>query len=46
MSQNIVCDSSCDDAKYLIDIKEEPLDAFSVTNIDSSKHGSPCATTL
>ena len=44
MSQSIVCDSPCEDTKYLINIKKEPLEALSVTDIDSIKHDSPCAT--
>ena len=44
MSLSIVCDSPCEDTKYLIDIKEEPLEALSVTDIDSVKHDSSCAT--
>ena len=44
MSQSIVCDSPCADTKYLTDIKEEPLEAPSVTDIDSIKHDSSCAT--
>ena len=43
MSQGIDCDSLCEDTKYLIDIKEEPFDAPSVTDI-AIKHDSPCAT--
>ena len=44
MSQNIVCDSSCEDTTNLIFIKEEPLDVASVTDIDSIKHDRLCAT--
>ena len=43
MNQSIVCGSPCEDTKYSIDIKEEPLDAPSVTDIDTIKHDSPCA---
>ena len=42
MRQNIVCDSACEDTKYSFGIKEEPLDASSVTDIDI-KHDSSCA---
>ena len=44
MSQSIVCDGLFGDSKYLINIKEEPLDASSVTDIDSIKQDSPYAT--
>ena len=44
MSQNIVYDSSCEDTKYLITIKEETLDVPSVTDIDSIRHDGLCAT--
>ena len=44
MSQSIVCDSSCEDTTYLIDIKEELLDVASATDIDSIKHDRLCAT--
>ena len=43
MSQNIVCDSPCEDTTCFIGIKEEPLNAPSVTDISSIKHDSPCA---
>ena len=38
MSQSIVCDSHDEDTKHLIGIKEEPLHAPKVTDIDSIKH--------
>ena len=44
MSQIIVCDNSCEDTKYLIDFKEEPVDGSSVTDIDCIKQDSFCAT--
>ena len=40
MNENIVYNSSCEDNKYLIDIKEEPLDASSVTDNGTIEHGS------
>ena len=40
MSGSVVCDFAFEDAKYSIDIKEEPLD--NVTDIDI-KHDSLCA---
>ena len=43
MSESIVCDRPNEDVKYLVDIKEEILDASSVTDIDSIKNDSPCA---
>ena len=38
MSENIVCNSPCEDSKYLIDIKEEPLDASLVADFDGIRH--------
>ena len=44
LSQIIVGDNPSEDTEYSIDIKEELLDVPSVTDIDSIKHGSTCAT--
>ena len=44
MSQSIVCNNPCEDTKFSTDIKDEPLDAPSVTNIDNIKPDSPCST--
>ena len=43
MSQSIGFDRPCEDTKYSIDIKEEPLDANSGTVIDNIKPDSPCS---
>ena len=37
MSQSLVCNNPCEDAKFSTGIKEEHLDAPSVTNIDNIK---------
>ena len=44
MSQSIVCNNPCEDTKFSTGIKEEPLNAPSVTNIDNIKPDSPCST--
>ena len=38
MSQSFVFNSPCEDDKYSIYIKDEPLDALADTGIDSIKH--------
>ena len=44
MNQCIVCDSSCEVVKYLIDVNEESWMVASVTDIDCITNGSLCAT--
>ena len=43
MSQRFVCDGPSEDTICLFEVKEEPLDAPSVNDIDNIKHDSPCA---